>query len=375
MTAAAKPKIDSHVHLAGVGSAGSGCWMSPAFRRRWTFRLLRLRYGITPRQMRESADADWAAGIAARVRGTELDHAVVLGFDGVYGDDGRRDDARSQMVVPPEWVFEVCRRHPELLPGPSVNPGRADAMARLEYCIDQGAVLLKWLPATMGIDPADRRHLPFYRRMADAGLPLLIHSGGSENTFAEVAPALKDLRRVELPLETGVTVIVAHTAAPVGFLPDEDQVPLLRVLLARYPHLWVDNSGMSNPSRFRRLPGFASDPVIAARTLHGSDFPVPANAFWYAARIGAARAVRLDAMRNRMQRDIEIKRALGYPDTVLTRAADILPNLPRWTGRSSGASEGFPPPPIPAPRGGTGERRGAAAESPPLPFMGEGAGG
>jgi uncharacterized protein len=331
MTGPRTPKIDVHVHLAGVGSAGSGCWMSPAFKRRWTFLLLRLRYGITPRQMRASADGDWAAGLARRVRESEMDHAVALGFDGVYGADGRLDRARSQMVVPPEWVFEVCRRHPELLPGPSVNPGSAGALERLEECIEGGAVLLKWLPATMAIDPADRRHLPFYRRMAEARLPLLVHSGGSENTFREVAPELKDIRRLELPLEEGVPVIVAHTGAPVWYARDEDQLPLLKALLRRHPHLWVDNSGMSNPSRYRLLPRFADDPELVERTLHGSDFPVPSNAFYYPRRLGAQRVLRLDRLRNRIQRDVEIKRALGYPDSVLTRAAAVLPHLDRWT--------------------------------------------
>jgi uncharacterized protein len=333
------PKVDVHVHLAGVGSADSGCWMSPAFRRRWTFLALRLRYGITPRQMRDSADADWAAGLARRVRGSELDHAVALGFDGVYDAAGRLDRARSQMVVPPSWVFEVCRRHPELLPGPSLNPGRGDALERLEECIEGGAVLLKWLPATMAIDPADRRHLPFYRRLAEARLPLLVHSGGSENTFREVAPELMDLRRLELPLAEGVPVIVAHTAAPVWYAGDEDQVPLLKEMLGRYPHLWVDNSGMANPARFQHLPRFARDPFLVEHSLHGSDFPVPSNAFYYARRIGARSAVRLDAGRNRMQRDVEIKRALGYPEAVLTRAAGVLPNLARWTGRPAPAPD------------------------------------
>lgn len=330
-------KIDCHVHLAGVGTNGSGCWISPAFARRPTFRLLRMRHRMTARQMRESADADWAADLADRVRRSELDHAVALGFDGVYDAHGRLDGARSQMVIPPGWVFEVCRRHRELLPGPSVNPHRRDALERLEECVQAGAVLVKWLPATQGIDPADPAVVPFYRRLADAGLPLLVHSGGSEQTFAQLRPELKDLRRLELPLSLGVPVIVAHTAAPVTYARDPDQVPLLKAWLRRYPHLWVDNSGMSNPSRFPHLPRFARDGELVARTLHGSDFPVPSNAFWYTRQLGPRAVAGLERIRNRMQRDIELKRALGYPDAVLTRAAAVLPNLARWIKRDAAA--------------------------------------
>ena len=332
----AAPRIDCHVHLAGQGTDGSGCWVSPAFTRRVTYRLLRLRH----RPADEAhADAEWAAELARRVRDSELDHAVALGFDGVYDARGRVDLERSQMIVPTAWVFAVCRRHPELLPGPSVNPHRADALERLEECVEGGAVLIKWLPATHGIDPADRSIEPFYRRLAETGIPILIHSGGSEQTFAQVAPELRDLGRIRLPLEMGVRMIVAHTAAPVTYAGDPDQVPLLRELLDEFPHLWVDNSGISNPSRFRWLPRFAADERLVARTLHGSDFPVPSNAFWYPRLLGPRRVAELERIRNRMQRDIELKRALGYPDEVLTRAASVLPNLERWIRRDVAAAD------------------------------------
>src|SRR5690606_37639414 len=98
----------------------------------------------------------------------------------------------SQLVVPPSWVFEACRRHRGLLlPGPSINPNRRDALERLEECIEGGAALIKWLPAAQGIDPSSPRLADFYTRMAEAGLPLLVHSGGGEMTFREVEPGLK----------------------------------------------------------------------------------------------------------------------------------------------------------------------------------------
>lgn len=326
-------RIDVHVHLAGVGTQGSGCWASAAFQRRLSFRLLRRLHHITEEQLRTSVDQDWAAAIARRVRESSLDRAVVLGFDGVYGADGALDRERSQMVVPPAWVFEVCRRHPELLPGPSLHPLRRDALERLDECIERGAVLLKWLPATQAIDPAHPALGPFYRRMAEAGLPLLVHSGGGEETFAEVAPELSDLRLLRAPLEAGVPVICAHSATRVLFRREPDQTPLLREMLARYPHLWVDNSGLANPSRFAHLPRLATDEAIAARTLYGSDYPVPAGALFYVRRLGARRAWALQREPNPFERDVGLKRALGYDEATLTRAASVLAHLNRWTER------------------------------------------
>lgn len=328
-------KIDVHLHLAGVGTGGSGCWVSPAFRKRLTFRLLMRWYGITREQLRGSVDQDWVERVGDLVRGSRLDRAVALGFDGVYRRDGTLDEGASQMIVPPAWVFEACRRRPELLPGPSVNPCRADAMERLEEVIEGGAVLLKWLPAVQGIDPADPRHTPFYRRMREAGLPLLVHSGGGEVTFREVAEKVQELKRLERPLDEGVTVICAHSAAPVAYSRDRDETPLLRELLERYPNLWVDNSGMANPSRFLHLARFAREPGIRDRTLYGSDFPVPGSSAYFVHRLGVRTAFRLQRVRNPLERDVAIKEALGYDALSLTRAASLLPNLDRWQGASA----------------------------------------
>ena len=326
-------KIDVHAHLAGVGTQDSGCWTSPVLRKRLAFRLLRRLQRVTEEQLATSFDQDWAARLADLVRASEVDHAVALGFDGVYDARGRLDEALSQSIIPPSWVFEACRRHPELLPGPSLNPHRVDALERLEECIEGGAVLLKWLPATQRIDPSDPALDPFYARLAEAGIPILCHSGGSENTFAQVDARLKDLRLLQRPLEAGVTMIVAHSAAPVTYARDEDQVPLLKEWFARYPRLWVDNSGISNLSRFPHLPRLARDAEMVERTLHGSDWPVPTNAIYYVRELGRRRVLSLEREKNPLQRDLALKRALGYPDEVLTRASSVLPSLARWIER------------------------------------------
>jgi len=326
-------KIDCHTHLAGVGTQGSGCWTSPKLAKRLAFRILRRMHGVTPKHLETSFDQDWAARLASGIRASEVDHAVALGFDGVYDARGELDEALSQMIVPPEWVFEACRRHPELLPAPSVNPHRRDALEVLEACIEGGAVMIKWLPATQRIDASDPAIAPFYARLAETGIPLLVHSGGSENTFAQVDARLKDLRLLERPLRAGVTVIVAHTAAPVTYAPDENQIPLLKQWLTEFPRLWVDNSGISNLSRFPHLPRFAVDEALTSRTLHGSDWPVPTNSLYYVRQLGRQRVMSLEREKNTLQRDIAIKRALGYPEEVLTRACDVLPNLDRWVRR------------------------------------------
>ena len=108
-------------------------------------------------------------------------------------------------------------------------------------------------------------------------------------------------------------------------------MPLLKRWFGEFPHLWADNSGISNLSRFPHLPRFAKDAELTVRTVHGSDWPVPTNAIYYVRELGRRRVVSLEREKNPVQRDISIKRALGYPDEVLTRASTVLPNLGRWT--------------------------------------------
>jgi predicted TIM-barrel fold metal-dependent hydrolase len=324
------PRIDIHVHLAGVGTGNSGCWTSREFRRRPAFLGLRLLYGIGPSQMERTVDQDWAARISAAVAGSDLDLAAVLGFDGVYDASGKLDRERSQLIVPLSWVFQVCERYGNLLPAPSINPFRRDALDQLDEAIDRGAVLIKWLPIVQGFNPASKRAAPFLRRVADAGIPLLVHAGSGEVTFRTVDPAVGQLEYLIPALEAGVTVVCAHAAAPIHHRTDPSQVPLLRSLLRRFSNLWVDNSGLANPSRFMHLPRFAADAEINERTLHGSDFPIPSSPLFYCRQLGIRRTLGINALKNPLQREVSIKRDLGFADVTFRRAASVLANIGRW---------------------------------------------
>ena len=41
----------------------------------------------------------------------------------------------------------------------------------------QGAILIKWIPNIMYIDPSDEKFIPFYKRLAELNIPLLTHTG------------------------------------------------------------------------------------------------------------------------------------------------------------------------------------------------------
>lgn len=325
--------VDMHLNLAGSGTGLSGCYISDKFLKRYTIRFLRAMYKISDKQLRESIDQDWARLTNKVVSESPVDYGVVLGFDHIYDPrSGQQRLDRTQMVVPMDWVFRVCEEHRQLLPGPGINPYRPDALERLSEANDRGAVLIKWLPPAQGVDPTDRTLIPFYKKLVDYKIPLLVHTA-AERTFASIDPNLGDIWRLRLPLDCGVTVIAAHAATSIFLSRDIDQVPTLLRMLSDYPNLWVDNSGLCNPGRFANLQRIALEPLIHERTLYGSDWPIPVNAFYFVHSLGFKKVWDLEKIANPIARDIEIKRAFGFSDSTLSRAATLLSHLDRWTGK------------------------------------------
>jgi predicted TIM-barrel fold metal-dependent hydrolase len=322
-------KIDVHMHLAGTGCCGSGIRMSPWFQSRYTYKLLRFKLRISDEQMRTTVDEDWPKRMSDLIAESQIDYGVVLGFDGVFNADGSERTDKLQMSIPSKWVFDVCRKHKNLLPGPSINPYKKGALEELAQCIENGAVLIKWLPCTQDINPADVRIDEFYAMLAKAKVPLLVHMGG-ERTFHTVNEHYNDVRLLRHPLECGVTVICAHSATRIQGSSEVDRTDELIKLLEEFPNLWVDNSGLCTPVRFQHVPRLAKIDIVEQRTLYGSDWPVPANAFYYVGRMPVRKIISLERMKNQLDRDVAIKTHFGYSSHSLTRANRVLANLDKW---------------------------------------------
>jgi len=327
------PKIDVHMHLAGTGCCNSGIRMSPWFQRRYTYKLLRFKLRISDEQLRTTVDNDWPKRMSDLIAASQIDYGVVLGFDGVFNLDGSERTDKLQMSIPSNWVFDVCKKYRNLLPGPSINPYKKGALEELKYCIENGAVLIKWLPCTQDINPADVRIDDFYAALAQAKVPLLVHMGG-ERTFHTVNEHYNDVRLLRRPLELGVKVICAHTATRIQGSSEVDRTDELLTLLREFPNLWVDNSGLCTPVRFQHVPRLAKIDIVEQRTLYGSDWPVPSNAFYYLGQMSLRKIISLERTKNQLDRDIAIKSHYGFSSDSLTRANGVLANLDRWIQRN-----------------------------------------
>jgi predicted TIM-barrel fold metal-dependent hydrolase len=279
--------------------------------------------GMPADSFERNFDALYVEHLLARVQNSSLGAAMILAHDEVYNERGQRMDGAGSFYVPNDYVLRLAREHAEFLPAVSIHPARPDAMEELERCLTGGAVAMKCLPNCHNIDCNDRRFTKFWERMAAAGLPLLAHTGG-EHTVPVIRPELGNPEVLTLPLECGVTVIAAHCATKSG-LTDPEYFFALLDMFKRYPNLYGDVSAFNVPLRGRHVRECLKAGVVE-RMIHGSDYPVPVSGIWAWLRgfIGRA-AWRASANEpNVIERDYQLKVAMGFPPEVFTRGWKLL---------------------------------------------------
>lgn len=320
---AARRPLDIHVHAVGNGRSGSGCWLRMRGWHRFMAGFLLRELGLGIDLDHPELDRLYAEKLAWFVRESSIGSAVVLAQDSVYDESGRRSEGRGGFYVPNDYVLALARAYPQFLPGVSIHPARPDAIDELERCLAQGAVLMKCLPNCHNIDCSNPRYTRFWERMAEAGLPLLAHTGG-EHTVPQVNPALADPRTLRLPLECGVNVIAAHCATKSGLF-DRDYFVHFAAMTEEYPNCYGDTSALNLPIRGRRLGVCRREP-LASCLVHGSDFPVPPTGLWAFLRgsISWRAYRRCRAVSNPIQRDYSLKVAMGFPPDHFTRAWNLL---------------------------------------------------
>lgn len=267
--------VDMHVHLAGYGNGGSGCYVSPRLLDNYRFDFYLAGFDTSREELAQWGDRVVADRIAAKLRASRsVDAAVLLALDGAIDAGGELDRARTEIYIPNEYVMRQARRYPDVFYfGASVNPYRKDALRRLEQAKRQGAVLIKWIPNIQHIDPADPKLVPFYRKLRELGLPLLSHTG-QERSFSGARDEYGDPLRLALPLSLGVTVIAGHIATT-GHNAGEENFKRILPMFARYPNLYTDISSLTQLNKPGYLDRALRAPELKGRLLYGRTILCP----------------------------------------------------------------------------------------------------
>jgi len=251
-----------------------------------------------------------------------IDQAVILALDGVIDKKTNKlDQEQTQFYVDNEFVANESSKYPKILFGASINPEREDSIELLEKVHQQGAVLIKWIPSIMHFDPADKKFEPFYLKMAELNIPLLSHTG-MERSFPNTNDALADPRRLELALRSGVTVIAAHIATT-GESEGQDNFERIMPMFKQFPNLYTEISSLTQINKLGYLAEALNKTGLTDRMLYGTDWPLqyfPIVSPWYHINhIGVKNAWRVSNISNTWDRDVELKKAFGIPDSVFIR--------------------------------------------------------
>jgi mannonate dehydratase len=285
---------DAHAHLIGLGAGGTGCRVDPEMLshlhpvKRFQFEVYKSGAGITDP---ETADADFVARLLELQRAMNPQgKLLLLALDHYVGEDGTERPDRSPLYTPNDYALRIAGEHPEFEACASIHPYRTDCTDRLDAVAESGARAVKWIPNAMGIDPASPRCDPFYRRMAELGLPLLTHGGTEYAVDASHHQDFGHPLRLRRALDAGVRVIVAHCAS-MGSFPDADSddareaasFDLFMRLFTdpRYEsNLYADISTLAQVHHGTRpLQELLKAPELHDRLLYGSDYPLPALRF------------------------------------------------------------------------------------------------
>lgn len=353
-------RIDVHCHIGqrfrpcqpndrfrfepAVGYAGCDAYLSDRLYNNPGILLLRWRQGLD-RLSAEEADRCLESWLLRHILESRLlDRAAILAFDQIHTTAGgpvgpRRGCQRigSDLYVSNTYARQLWLRYPrKVLFAASIHPyrrqGDMTALDMLDEVTAAGAVLIKWLPPTHNIDPADPRTVAFLRHAARIGMPILVHMG-AEVTLGNLYPRFGDpvgwlntFRRLRRD-DAMPTVIVAHAATPLlwPITPGRTFSTLVSALIGEFADapLYSDIAALSLFSKAHWLKKLLDMPQVHGKVVYGSDFPVPPTPAAFPLRL-APFFRRIMAWPSWIDRDIATKSALGIGDDVFQRATTLL---------------------------------------------------
>jgi len=301
--------IDIHTHL-----------LNPNVRFDRLFDRISVRFfarnlGADPAQLMARPYATYVESMARAIRESrQVEKVCLFGVDARLDEHGREIDRDKTVCATSDDVVEVARRFPDqFIPFFSINPRRPDALNRIDEQIGKGCRGAKFLQNYWGVDLNDRRFIPYYEKLREHRLPLIIHIG-SEYAISSFA-RFERIEMLDLPLATGVTVIAAHMGLgrinhklrlwrnlskdPRYF--DRDYFRMLE-MLQQHENLYADISAILSPLRARALRHLSEQTDVHGKILFGTDYPVPFPIRFNTYDLSSSRKKEISGIRNPFDR-------------------------------------------------------------------------
>ena len=237
-----------------------------------------------------------------------LKSAVVFGVDGRFDKDGRFLSKDRSVCASNDELLNLYKNNKEILiPFFSINPNRLDALDLIDRYVQLGFKGAKFLQNYWEIDLNSKDLLPYYKKLKSYNLPLIIHVG-SESSIKSNSK-FESINMIELALNSGVNVIVAHMAlsySPKNIFKALSKDPkkfnheyyLLIDMLSSFDNLYADISAILTPIRAKVLRDLSNRFEVHEKLLYGSDFPVPFTTIFNTHDLSFKKRVEISKVKN-----------------------------------------------------------------------------
>ncbi len=324
--------IDIHVHFGAPEGEGSPCYWSKKFTDSFAYFAMLLVTG----SLFEKVDIHLVKKKMLKVinKSKFVDKSVLLAMDEVYDESGKRRKDLTHLYVPNSYIADLAKENDRILFGASVHPYRDDWERELDFCLDNEAVLCKWVPSSMMIKPSHEKCRQFYKKLADNKLPLLCHEG-PEHAIPTSNDDYNEYNNpvyLETALNMGVTVIAAHCAMPFwGKAEDDTAFKELHRMLGQADtknwNLYADTSALCIPMRVPYIEK-VREQFPLDRLVFGSDYPIPITEFSYNASSNLLKRIRLFLKalftKNLLDKNYRLIKGMKFGNAAFSNAADIL---------------------------------------------------
>ncbi len=323
--------IEIHVHFGAPEDAGSGCYWSKKFERMPAYYFMLL---LTSSLFHKMNVEQVKKHLFNKINGSKhVTQCVLLAMDEVYTEAGEKKREWTNLHVPNKYIVKLKQENERILFGASVHPFRKDWNEELDFCLDNRAVLCKWVPSSQMIDPSNHKIKPFYQKLAAHHLPLLCHAGPEYAipTHDAAFNKFNNPKYLRLALDLGVTVIIAHCALPYfGFLDTDYQDDLddfYRLFQEAESHHWklyADLSAVATPLRAPYLKKIAEQ-IPHERLLFGSDYPIPTSELSFTKSKNIVKWLKLFwqaiQIKNPLDKNFQLIKNMGLAEVVFTNPA------------------------------------------------------
>jgi predicted TIM-barrel fold metal-dependent hydrolase len=274
--------VDIHTHLLNPNARFQ------RFFDKLTIRFYGSGFGWDRKALQADPYTTYVETMARSVRESRyVEKACLFGIDSRLDKRGREIDRDRTVCAMTEDVLAVTEKYPQqFIPFFSVNPLRPGALDLIDEYVEKGCRGAKFLQNYWRIDLNDEQFVPYYEKIRQHKIPLIIHVGSEYSIDSNAR--FEGIDMLDLPLACGVTVIAAHMALgrfnyklrlwrnlsrdPRYF--DEDYFLLLEKL-QQHENLYADISAMLVPLRARALRHLSKQIKVHHKILFGTDYPVP----------------------------------------------------------------------------------------------------